>query len=118
MSVSPTPLDWGWQTTNPGEGGTDMARVSVAGIRAFVEESRNRTVHMGVDVHKRSYSVALLRADGAWKEWTAPASPEVLKRTLAPVRSRIGMVVYEAGDRKSTRLNSSHMSESRMPSSA
>jgi len=33
--------------------------------------------------------------------------------TLAPVREKI-----LAGDRKSTRLNSSHESESRMPSSA
>ena len=28
------------------------------------------------------------------------------------------LVTYESGDRKSTRLNSSHVSESRMPSSA
>jgi hypothetical protein len=45
-----------------------MARVSVAGIRTFVEGSKSGTVHVGVDVHKRSYSVALLRAVGAWKE--------------------------------------------------
>ena len=52
---------------------------------------------MGVDVHKRSYSVALLRSDGAWKEWTAPASPKALENALLPLRSRIGSVVYEAG---------------------
>jgi transposase len=74
-----------------------MAKVSVAGIRMFVEGSKGKTVHIGVDVHKRSYSVALLRSDGAWKEWTAPSSPKALESTLLPLRSRIGAVVYEAG---------------------
>ena len=53
-----------------------MARVSVAGIQTFIEGSKGRTVHVGVDVHKRSYIVALLRSDGAWKEWTTPIEPE------------------------------------------
>ena len=74
-----------------------MARVSVAGIRTFVEGSKGKAVHVGVDVHKRSYRVALLRSDGAWKEWTAPSSPKALESTLLPIRSRIGAVVYEAG---------------------
>ena len=56
-----------------------------------------RTVHVGVDAHKRSYSVALLRSDGAWKEWTAPSSPKALESTLLPLRSRIGAVGYAAG---------------------
>jgi hypothetical protein len=67
-----------------------MARVSVAGIRTFVEGSKGRTVHVGFDVHKHSYSVALLRSDGAWKEWSAPSSPKALESALLPLRSRIG----------------------------
>jgi hypothetical protein len=51
-----------------------MARVRVAGIRTFVAGGRGKTVPIGVDVHKRSYSVALFRSDGAWKEWTAPGA--------------------------------------------
>jgi len=74
-----------------------MATVSVAGIRTFVERSKSGTFHVGVDVHKRSYSVALLRADGAWKEWTMPSSPKTLENAFLPLRSRIGAVVYEAG---------------------
>ncbi len=74
-----------------------MARVSVAGIRTFVEGGRGGMIHVGVDVHKRSYSVALLRADGGWKEWTTPSSPGALERALSLVRSRIGTVAYEAG---------------------
>ena len=52
-----------------------MARVSVEGIRTFVEGSKSGTGHLEVDLHKRSYGVALLQADGAWKEWTMPSSP-------------------------------------------
>ena len=74
-----------------------MAKVSIAGIRTFVEGSKGKAVHVGIDVHKRSYRVALLRSDGAWKEWTAPSSPKALESTLLPIRSRIGAVVYEAG---------------------
>lgn len=74
-----------------------MARASVTGIRKFVEGGKGKVVHVGVDVHKRSYSVALLRSDGAWKEWTTPSSPKALEQSLSSVRSRIGTVVYEAG---------------------
>ena len=69
-----------------------MARVSVAGNRTFFEGSKSGMVHVGVDVHKRSYSVALLRADGAWKEWTMPSNPKVLENAFLPLRSRIGSV--------------------------
>ena len=44
-----------------------MARLSVAGIRTFVEGCGSKAVHIGGDVHKRSYNVALLRSDGAQK---------------------------------------------------
>ena len=74
-----------------------MARVSVAGIRTFVEWSKSGTVHVEVDVQKRSYSVALRRADGARKEWTMLSSPKMLENAFLPLRSRIGAVVYEAG---------------------
>ena len=39
-------------------------------------------------------------------------------RSQAPVRSRVSQPHRGAADRKSTRLNSSHSGESRMPSSA
>lgn len=74
-----------------------MAKVSVAGIQKFVEGGRGKGVFIGVDVHKRSYSVALLRPDGMWKEWTSSSNSKVLESTLLPLRSRIGSVVYEAG---------------------
>src|SRR4030066_1610224 len=67
-----SPLGWVWSGHQIQEGGTDMAKVSIAGIRTFVEGSKGKAVHVGIDVHKRSYSVALLRSDGGWREGRAP----------------------------------------------
>mgnify|MGYP003349846705 CR=1 FL=1 len=43
---------------------------------------------------------------------------EKLRQDLANLRGQIEVLSNDIGDRKSTRLNSSHVSESRMPSSA
>src|SRR3954453_7218313 len=55
-------------------------------------------VHVGVDVHKESYSVALFSdARGLIATWVQPARPEVLLERLRPLREGIAQVVYEAG---------------------
>jgi transposase len=58
------------------------------GERAFV----------GVDVHKATYSVSVWtdRRDQV-AHWVQPADPMALVRRLAPVRSQLAAVVYEAG---------------------
>src|SRR3954451_11712933 len=55
-------------------------------------------VHVGVDVHKASYSVALFSdRRGLIATWVQPARPEVLLERLSPPREGIAQVVYEAG---------------------
>ena len=55
-------------------------------------------VHVGVDVHKASYSVALYSdRRGLIATWVQPARPEVLLERLGPLREGIAQVVYEAG---------------------
>jgi transposase len=55
-------------------------------------------VHVGVDVHKASYSVALFSdRRGLITTWVQPARPEVLLERLRPIREGIARVVYEAG---------------------
>src|SRR3954471_3978200 len=55
-------------------------------------------VHVGVDVHKASYSVALFSdGRGLIATWVQPARPEVLLERLRPLREGIAQVVYEAG---------------------
>lgn len=54
--------------------------------------------HVGVDVHKASYSVALYSdGRGLIATWVQPARPEVLIERLRPLREGIAQVVYEAG---------------------
>ena len=47
-------------------------------------------------------------------------SQPAVSRLIAYTESRVGLMLFERikGDRKSTRLNSSHIQKSRMPSSA
>src|SRR5512143_1473011 len=55
-------------------------------------------LHVGVDVHKAAYSVALYSdGRGLITTWVQPARPEVLLERLRPVREGIAQIVYEAG---------------------
>ena len=59
---------------------------------------QGEAVHVGVDVHKASYSVALFSdTRGLITTWVQPARPEVLLERLRPIREGIAQVVYEAG---------------------
>ena len=59
---------------------------------------QGEAVHVGVDVHKASYSVALYSdGRGLITTWVQPARPEVLIERLRPVRDGVAQVVYEAG---------------------
>ena len=63
-----------------------------------------------------SPSTASADIGGLKKCSESPAFEKRLKASVKKLEQR--MSTYEAGDRKSTRLNSSHSSVSRMPSSA
>ncbi len=55
-------------------------------------------LYVGIDVHKRSYSVAFADRDMALvHEFAMPAQPEALVRGLVLVREKIDLCVYEAG---------------------
>jgi transposase len=59
---------------------------------------RGEAVHVGVDVHKASYSVALFSdRRGLIATWVQPARPEVLRERLRPLQEGVAQVVYEAG---------------------
>jgi transposase len=52
---------------------------------------------IGVDVHKRSFSVALLRPDGAIKDWTCPSDVVAFTQLVTSLPVAIGAVCYESG---------------------
>lgn len=74
-----------------------MVKLSVSSVHRFVEAFSNESVWIGVDVHKRSYSVALLRPDGMIKDWTCPADVVAFTQLIASLPVHIGAVCYESG---------------------
>ena len=74
-----------------------MAKLTVPASHRFVEGFYDLPVFVGVDVHKRSYSVAILRPDGQLLDWTTPADPDQLAYLLASLPVRVDAVAYEAG---------------------
>jgi transposase len=74
-----------------------MAASSLAKIKRFVRKQEGASYWVGVDVHKKTYSIALRRDDGEAEVWGNPASPEVLVKQLQSLEVRVMGVVYEAG---------------------
>jgi len=74
-----------------------MAKLKVSSAHRFVEAFSGEKIWVGVDVHKKTFSVALLRPDGMIKDWSSPAEVRQLVQTLSSLPSKIGAVCYEAG---------------------
>ncbi len=74
-----------------------MAKLKVSSVYRFVEAFSNERVWIGVDVHKLSFSVALLRPDGVIKDWACPANVAALTQVVASLPVSVGAVCYESG---------------------
>ena len=74
-----------------------MATYSLSALQTFTSAHQSEPFWIGVDVHKRSYHVALLRADHKTTTFTTTASPEVFVEQLQRLSIQIAGVVYESG---------------------
>jgi len=74
-----------------------MARNSLTGSALFVAGFEKHLFYVGVDVHKRSYHLAVRRADGRSICLVTPASPEYVVEFLSSLPIRLGSVAYESG---------------------
>lgn len=74
-----------------------MAKISLSSLRQFVTGFEQELFHAGIDVHKRSYYVALRRTDGRSLSLVIPASPQAVVDLLDGLNIRIGAVAYESG---------------------
>jgi len=74
-----------------------MARTSLSNIHEFVEHAGNAGLYVGIDIHKKTYSVAIRRYDGMVLTWAGPSDPHGLIRSLLDTRTPISCVAYEAG---------------------
>ena len=74
-----------------------MARQSVASAEQFVEGFKEHPFVVGIDVHKRSLSVALRRIDGRVHTFVCPGDPNVLVKLIECLEIRVALVAQEAG---------------------
>lgn len=74
-----------------------MAGYNLSGLRKFVRGFEKEKFFLGLDVHKRSYHLALRREDGAAITWVSPPEPEALSELLEKLELRVGLIAYEAG---------------------
>jgi transposase len=74
-----------------------MKSRKVSNLERFFAESFGRKVWVGVDVHKRSYSVAVCRDDGVMVSWKTAADNSALVRQLVIHGMGIKTLVYESG---------------------
>jgi len=74
-----------------------MAKMTISSVSRFVEGFQKQRFSVGLDVHKRSFSIALLRPDGMVKIWTTPADVTAITNRLTSLPIFISAVCYEAG---------------------
>lgn len=74
-----------------------MARYSLSALNAFIAVHQSDPFWIGIDVHKRSYHLALLRTDGKSFTFITSACPHQLTENLCQLGIDIAGVAYEAG---------------------
>lgn len=74
-----------------------MATNSLSRVEQFVEGFQSHSLWIGMDVHKRSYHIALLRADGRSLTFVSPASPQSVVQLINRLAIRVAAVAYESG---------------------
>jgi len=74
-----------------------MKGSKVSNLDQFFAASFGHRVWIGVDVHKRSYSVAVCRDDGVMVSWKTAADNDALVRQLVAHGMEIKALVYESG---------------------
>lgn len=74
-----------------------MAKYSLSALQSFLSTHQTEPFWIGLDVHKRSYHVALLRSDEKTFAFTTVANPETFVKQLCQLNIHIAGVAYEAG---------------------
>lgn len=74
-----------------------MADNKLAKMKAFVDHFPHHPVYMGLDVHKISYHVAVLRADGKVETLVMPADPTAVLKLISDLGAPLGALAYESG---------------------
>lgn len=74
-----------------------MARFSLADLKDFVSLDANGSYWVGIDVHKKSYHIALLRDNDQIFTWRTSSSNDSLVKLFKELLINISAVCYESG---------------------
>ena len=74
-----------------------MAKYSLSALQAFVEPYRSEPFWIGIDVHKRSNHLAILRSDGQSHTFVSTVGGRELVQQIEALNFTVGAVAYEAG---------------------
>ena len=74
-----------------------MAITRITKIQQFVEGFSNKRFHVGIDVHKKDYHIALRHVRGEVETWVSPADPDRVAHQLLSLGACIESIVYESG---------------------
>jgi len=66
-------------------------------LSRFLETLSSQVISVGIDVHKKTYSVCLYRSDGLSEIFSMPSDNSKLISILAALKEHIVKVTYEAG---------------------
>lgn len=74
-----------------------MKKISSASLITFMNTCDDQNIWIGVDVHKKSWAVALYREDGEILTFSTTSNLVSFVEQLTPWKDRLQKVVYEAG---------------------
>ena len=74
-----------------------MAKFSLSSLHTFVSGFEDQPFWVGIDVHKRSYYIALRRSDDRCATWVTPADPDTFAEQVFRLGIAIAAVAYEIG---------------------
>ena len=74
-----------------------MAYYSLSDLKRFIDSEKDDSFWIGLDVHKKSYYVALLGTDDKTFTWSTPADPQKLLDQLKSLHIKLSGACYEAG---------------------
>jgi transposase len=66
-------------------------------LRKVFSDCGKREAHVGMDVHKRSVSIALWIKDGIARQWVMPYDCSIIVKMFLPYKDKICRAVYESG---------------------
>lgn len=74
-----------------------MAHCSLSDLRAYCSGNPEARFWMGLDVHKKSYSVAIVDRNEVVFTWSVPANPQSLVQQITDLSLSIEVACFESG---------------------